>query len=157
MLRLFALSFVVTVPLPLVADDKPKEKEKFTLSKEEQQVLDLTNKERKDAGLKALTANEKLFKAARAHSENMAKKDELNHTLDGKGPSERLADSGYGFRSLGENCAAGQRTPAEAITSWMNSEGHKANLLSEHAEIGIGIAATADGKKYWTQVFANPR
>lgn len=139
------------------AGEKPKDKEKFALSKEEQEIFDLTNKERKAAGLKELTVNEKLFMAARAHSANMAKKDELNHELDCKGPAERLKDHGYAFSSLGENCAAGQRTPAEAVTSWMNSEGHKANILSEHAEIGIGIAATADGKKYWTQVFANPR
>lgn len=138
------------------ADDPPKDKDKFTPTKEEQEVLDLTNKERKAAGLAPLKPSEKLFKAARGHSANMAKKNELNHELDGKGPGERLADIGYKHRGWAENCAAGQRTPGEAVTSWMNSEGHKANILSQHAEIGIGVAVAEGGTKYWTQVFANP-
>jgi uncharacterized protein YkwD len=140
----------------LTADTPAKDTKTFTPSKEEQEVLDLTNKERQAAGLPALKANEKLFKAARAHSANMAKQNELNHTLDGKGPGERLADAGYKPAGWAENCAQGQRTPQEALASWMNSEGHKANILGQHAEIGIGIATSEGGVKYWTQVFANP-
>lgn len=149
-----ALIVLFVIALPLAAEEKPDE---FKLTKEEQEVLELTNKERQTAGLPALKPNKKLFIAARAHSANMAAKNELNHTLDCKGPGERLADAKYAHRGWAENCAAGQRTPAEAVMSWMNSDGHKANILSQHAEIGIGIAATADGMRYWTQVFANPQ
>src|SRR5262245_39708734 len=138
------------------ADEPKKDKDEFKLAKEEQEVLDLTNKERKDAGLPALKPHPKLFKAARDHSANMAKQGELNHTLDGKGPAERLADVGYKYRHWAENVATGQRTPAEVVKSWMGSEIHKANILSEHKEIGIGVAKTADGTRYWTQVFGNP-
>lgn len=149
-----ALAVLVAVA-GLFADEPKKEKDEFKLTKEEQEVLDLTNKERKDAGLEPLKANPKLFKAARDHSANMVKQGELNHILEGKGPGERLADVGYKHRGWAENVAMGQRTPAEVVQSWMGSEGHKANILSRHAEIGIGIAATADGTRYWTQVFAN--
>jgi uncharacterized protein YkwD len=135
------------------ADDK----EKFTLSKEEQEVLDLTNKERKDACLPPLKPDAKLFKAARSHSSNMAKQDKLDHKLDDKDPSDRLKDVGYAFANWAENCAMGQRTAAEVVEAWMKStDGHKENLLSKHTEIGIGIARNADGIKYWTQVFATP-
>jgi uncharacterized protein YkwD len=138
------------------ADEPKKDKDEFKLSKEEQEILELTNKERKDAGLSALKPNPKLFKAARDHSENMAKQGELNHTLDAKGPAERLADVGYKQRGWAENIAMGQRMPAEIVQMWMGSEMHKANMLSQHTEIGIGVTAAADGTRYWTQVFANP-
>lgn len=148
---------VLCLPIAIVADPPQEKKDEFKLTKEEQEVLDLTNAERKNAGLPPLKANAKLFTAARSHSMNMAAKNQIAHFLNGKGPGERLADVDYAHLGWAENVAAGQRTPQEAIQSWMNSEGHKANILSRHAEIGIGIAATADGTRYWTQVFANPR
>ena len=151
--RLCLAVIIVISTCPLRADPP---REKFTLNKEEQAVLDLTNKERKDAGLLPLKPSEKLFKAARAHSANMAKQQKLAHTLDDKGPGDRLKDVGYAHRGWAENCAMGQETPEQVVKSWMESEGHKANILSQHAEIGIGVATAADGTKYWTQVFANP-
>src|SRR5262249_23571155 len=108
-LRPFLALIVLFVVAGLFADE-PK-KDEFKLTKEEQEVLDLTNKERKDAGLAALKPNAKLFKAARDHSANMAAKNMIEHTLDGKGPAERLGDVGYKFTGLGENVAMGQRTP----------------------------------------------
>jgi uncharacterized protein YkwD len=129
----------------------------FTLSREEQGVLDLTNAERKKAGLPALRPNEKLFQAARAHSANMARQEVLAHTLDEQGPGDRIRKAGYRASTWGENCAAGQRTPEEAISSWMNSEGHRQNLLGQQfTEIGLGVAGSGSGMRYWTQVFATP-
>lgn len=126
----------------------------FQLSREEQQLLDLTNKERADAGLAPLRPNRKLFQAAREHSANMARQEKLDHTLDEKGPSERIREAGYQGYNWGENIAYGMPTPAGAIQVWMNSEGHRGNILnSDYTEIGLGIVATDRGVRYYTQVF----
>lgn len=151
MTRHFAALVILIASAQWVAAD-----ERLQLTKEEQEVVDLTNKERKEADLPPLKVNEKLVQAAREHSANMAKHDELSHMLDDKGPAERLTAVGYAFSSWAENVAEGQNTPAEVINTWMKSEMHKANILSKNAEIGVGVAKSADGKKYWTQVFGNP-
>jgi len=141
------------------ADDKaPPMPKKGGPSEIEQKVIDQTNAERKKAELPALKPNATLMKAARSHSENMAKQDMLAHELDGKGPDARLDDLGYKHLAVAENCAAGQRTPEEVVASWMESEPHKANILGEkYTEVGVGLAKTADGKIYWTLLFAAPR
>jgi len=137
--------------------ETPKAVVGFTLDKEEQAILDLTNAERQKAGLTALKANEKLFQVARAHSANMARQEMLSHTLDSEGPDERLRKVGYASATWGENCAAGQRKPEEAVSSWMGSEGHRKNILSQqYSEIGIGIAVSEGGTRYYTQVFGKP-
>jgi uncharacterized protein YkwD len=129
------------------------------LSKGEQAVLDLTNREREKKKLPPLQANATLSEAARAHSKNMATKRELNHVLDGKGPAERVKAAGYKFRSFGENIASGaDLSPRGALELWMNSAPHKENILKEeYTEIGIGIARDDNGEVYYTQVFGTPR
>lgn len=127
------------------------------LTADEKRVIELLNAERAKADLPPLKANAKLMKAARAHSANMAGQKQLAHDLDGKGPGERLEDVGYTHAGWGENCAAGQRTPADAITCWMNSPPHKSNMLNKnYSEIGVAVARSADGTAYWTQVFGIP-
>ena len=87
----------------------------------------------------------------------MVSQNKLAHELDGKGPGERLQAVGYVGGAWGENIAAGQRTPAEALTSWMGSEGHRANILMpNYTEIGLGIIADGRGGYYYTQVFGTP-
>jgi uncharacterized protein YkwD len=142
-------------PDPPKADDK---KPAFKLSVDEQAVLDLTNAERKKQNLQPLKVNELLTKTARGHSANMAKQQKLDHELDGKKAHERIEALGYKFSAMAENIAMGQKTPGDAVRSWMTSTaGHKENMLSkEYNEIGIGIAADANGQRYWTQVFATP-
>jgi uncharacterized protein YkwD len=159
MRRQVALSAIVlwtasTLAQPPKPDDK---KPAFKLSKDEQAVLDLTNAERKKANVPALKPNELLTKAAREHSANMAKQKKLDHVLDDKAPDARVKAVGYNFAAMAENVAMGQQTPAEAIATWMSSEAHKTNLLNaQYTEIGMGIAADADGQRYWTQVFGTP-
>jgi uncharacterized protein YkwD len=149
-------STIVLLLFAVVATAQAQEK-KLTLSAEEQKVVDLTNAERKKAALPPLKPNALLMKAARSHSENMAKQDKLAHELDGKGPETRLDDLGYKSSGIAENCAAGQRAPVEVVKSWMESEPHKANILGEkYTEIGVGLAKTTEGKTYWTLVFATP-
>jgi uncharacterized protein YkwD len=130
--------------------------ETFELTAEERQVLELTNRERLARGLAALRADPKLFAAARRYSMIMARFDRLGHSVDGSGVGGRVQAAGYGWSSCAENCAAGQQGPAEAVSSWMSSPGHRSNLLGRHADIGIGIAVSPSGTRYWAQVFATP-
>ncbi|MGE0609943.1 MAG: CAP domain-containing protein, partial [Pirellulales bacterium] len=162
------VNFVATAAQPAPMNDPPVAKpaapstappagQDGDLTADEQAVLDLTNKERAKAGGKPLTANGKLTAAARGHSANMARQKTLNHTLDGKQFFERIAATGYQSGYAGENIAYGARTAEEVMNMWMNSPGHKTNILSEnYQQIGIGIRAAADGTKYYTQVFATP-
>lgn len=143
---------------PAKANSNHDNKGDLALTEQEKALLQLTNTERAREGLPPLQANQKLFQAARGHSENMAKHERLDHTLNGKGPGERLSDVGYQHLGWGENIAAGQQTPEEAITTWMSSPGHRGNILNaSYQEIGLGIARSAAGQMYDTQVFGIPR
>lgn len=148
------------------ADDKPvvkeaapaKEEFGFELSETERALLKSTNQERAKVDLPPLKPNKQLFEAARGHSANMAKQGRMSHVLDGRGPGERIAEVGYLSSTWGENCAAGQTSAQEVVGDWMNSPGHRGNLLSrEYLEIGLGLAPDGNGGYYWTQVFAVPR
>jgi uncharacterized protein YkwD len=73
---------------------------------------------------------------------------------DGSRPWDRAAAAGSVLRSIGENIACGQRSPAEVVTGWMNSPGHRANILRrEFTHIGVGFAGGGRAGTYWTQVF----
>lgn len=147
------LAALFLVPALAVAQAKD-----FKLSDDEQGVLDATNAERKAAGLPALKANPKLFSAARGHSANMAKQGKFDHVLDEKTPADRVKAAGYTFRACGENIAWNSPTPAEALRIWMDSPGHKANILNkDFTEIGVAVAKNDKGEPYWTQVFGRPR
>ncbi|MEU1177403.1 CAP domain-containing protein [Streptomyces sp. NPDC005820] len=117
-------------------------------------VLELVNAERKKAGCSALTENAKLTKAAQDHSQDMADHQNMSHTgSDGSSMSDRLSRVGYAFRSAGENVAAGYGTPESVMDGWMNSAGHKANILNcGFKEIGVGLAQPGN---YWTQDFGS--
>ncbi|WP_418955705.1 sigma-70 family RNA polymerase sigma factor [Streptomyces tritici] len=118
-----------------------------------QQVVALVNSERAKAGCGPVTGHSLLDKAAQGHSEDMAARDFFDHTNpDGDGPGERITAAGYQWSTYGENIAKGQRTPAAVMDAWMNSPGHRANILNcSFKEIGIGIHDA--GGPYWTQVF----
>ncbi|MCX2181484.1 CAP domain-containing protein, partial [Streptomyces sp. SKN60] len=120
---------------------------------EAQQVIDLTNAERAKAGCGPVTANSLLTRAAQGHSDDMAARNFFDHTNpDGADPGDRVTATGYRWSTYGENIAKGQRTPAEVMDAWMNSPGHRANILNcSFKEIGIGIHDA--GGPYWTQVF----
>lgn len=152
----FAL-LIAAFTLARAADQE--EAEKVKLTKEEEAVLKLTNELRAKEKLPALKPNALLTKAARAHSENMAKQKKLSHVLDEKEPAERVADTGYKRAWVGENIAGGRRlTPKGAYDLWLDSAPHKKNMLSDKfEEIGIGIARDGRGDIYYTQVFGTPR
>ncbi|MEU5049999.1 sigma-70 family RNA polymerase sigma factor [Streptomyces sp. NPDC021096] len=119
-----------------------------------QQVVALVNSERAKVGCSALTSNSLLDAAAQGHSDDMAARSFFDHTNpDGKGPGERVTAAGYKWSTYGENIAYGQQTAAAVMDSWMNSEGHRKNILNcSFKEIGIGINKAPGGPR-WTQVF----
>ncbi|MGC0333916.1 uncharacterized protein YkwD/stress response protein SCP2 [Streptomyces sp. SAI-170] len=125
------------------------------LARTEAEVVALTNVERATAGLPPLAADPLLTRAAQAHSADMVARDFYAHTApDGSRPWDRAAAAGAARRSIGENIACGQRSPAEVVTGWMNSPGHRANILRpDFTHIGIGFAGGGRAGTYWTQLF----
>jgi uncharacterized protein YkwD len=133
---------------------------KFELTPEEKQLVELTNKERKKADLPPLRPSPLLFRAARAHSANMAKQGKLEHDLDGKTPFQRIKATGYRYLRAGENIAMGGAddvTLPEVMKGWMDSKYHRHNLLNPYyTEIGFGRVVNGEGVAYYTQVFGRP-
>lgn len=124
---------------------------------EEKDLLAGVNAARKEAMLPPLRLDATLLKAARAHAAEMARRRELNHVFDDKGPQERLAELKHDSSVVGENVAQGPRTPAETIDMWMNSTEHKDNILKpSFARLGAAVAVDDDGVRYWTLVFSGP-
>jgi uncharacterized protein YkwD len=128
------------------------------MTKVEKRLLELTNAERAKEELPALKAAPLLFKSAREHSANMAKQGKMEHELDGKNPFQRIKGVGYQYYLAGENIAFGPLDLKAVMNGWMNSEGHRKNILHKgYTEIGLGIARGSDGAYYYTQVFGTPR
>ncbi len=146
---------------PMVLADGKKDNNPFEMTKEEQGLFDLLNKERAHKDLPALRPNPLLFQAARRHSANMAKQRKMEHLLDGKRPSQRIAAAGYNWAKVSENLAIAEvdEPPLTAIVKgWMDSKTHRENLLDKGVtETGLGIARNDKGEIYYTQVFARPR
>ena len=125
-----------------------------------QRALTLANSERAEAGCPALVWNATLGSVAAAHSADMAANNYFDHTgLDGRSAAERITDAGFSFSRMAENIAAGQPSADAAMVTWMDSSGHRSNLLNcELTQTGIGVATDGDSEygTYWTQVFATP-
>ncbi|MBN1139425.1 MAG: CAP domain-containing protein [Anaerolineae bacterium] len=126
----------------------------------EAEVIALINQARSKRGLEALVADSHLTAAARAHSLDMAQHDALSHTgSDGSTPAERIARQGYAWMLYAENVSCGYTTPAEVVQGWMDSKGHRDNiLLADLRHIGVGTVYRQDRScvTYWTAVFARP-
>lgn len=118
----------------------------------EEEVIRLTNQKRAQNGLPALKANWELSRIARYKSQDMHDKNYFSHTSPTYGsPFDMMKKFGISYSSAGENIAKGQSTPAQVVEAWMNSPGHRANILNRsYTEIGVGYVS--DGK-YWTQMF----
>lgn len=118
-----------------------------------QRVLDLTNAERSRAGAPALSLHPQLMAAAQNHTNLMAERNEITHQFPGQpGVGDRISQAGYRWRTFAENVAQGQSSPEQVVSSWMNSPGHRENLLNpEFQHLGVGYA-----NDFWTQKFARP-
>lgn len=118
----------------------------------EQEVIRLTNVERQKAGLKPLTEDWELSRVARHKSNDMAQNNYFSHTSPTYGsPFNMMKAYGITYRAAGENIAKGQRTPQQVVNAWMNSSGHRANILNANfTHIGVGYDKNGH---YWTQMF----
>lgn len=125
------------------------------LSRTAAEVVALTNAERGRAGLPPLATDPLLTAAAQAHCADMVARDFYDHTSpDGSQPWDRARAAGSRRRTIGENIACGQRSPAEVVDGWMHSPGHRANILQrDFSHIGIGFTGGGRAGTYWAQLF----
>ena len=120
-------------------------------------VIDLVNAQRAARGLAPMVWDQRLELAAQRHSDDQAAMRRMSHTgSDGSGLAERLSRVGFSWRAAAENVASGQVSAASVMSAWMNSPGHRANILSGNTRIGVGYAVAIDGRTFWTQVLATP-
>lgn len=124
----------------------------------ESEVVRLVNLERSKNGLQPLKENWELSRVARYKSQDMANKNYFSHTSPTYGSPFRMMESfGIRYSAAGENIAKGQKTPQAVMTAWMNSPGHRSNILSpSYTQIGVGLAKNKSGNAYWTQMFIKP-
>lgn len=138
-----------------VTTEKPTDEQTETsseLSAFEQEVVTLTNAERAKQGLAALEIDTELSKVARVKSQDMKDNNYFDHTSPTYGsPFDMMKKFGISYTSAGENIAMGQQTPEEVVESWMNSQGHRENIMnSSFTHIGVGYVESGN---YWTQQF----
>lgn len=122
------------------------------LSQFEQEVVELTNAERAKAGLPSLEVDTELSKVAEAKSEDMRDNNYFAHNSPTYGsPFDMMKQFGIEYRTAGENIAKGQQSPEEVVNAWMNSEGHRKNIMNESfTHIGVGYVEEGN---IWTQQF----
>lgn len=126
-----------------------------------ERVLKHVNQHRAMNGATPLAMNARLSDAAQKHSEDMARRDFVDHrSPDGRALQDRVASVGYPWRAIAENLAAGMSSPESTVQSWMTSPSHRDNMLSrDYLEVGIGYAVPQEGGKqpryshYWVVVF----
>ncbi len=148
-------------PEPPVQDESPQknenhdEKTSSEAEKLKNEVVAQTNQIRRQNGLNTLTVDSLLTRAAQRHAEDMAKNNYFSHTSqDGRAPADRIRNAGYQSTCSAENIAYGQKTPEIVMQDWINSEGHRKNILWEPIkEIGVGVASDEEGRIYWVQNF----
>ena len=118
----------------------------------EAEVIRLVNEIRQENGLKALKANWELSRVARYKSQDMLDHKYFSHTSPTYGsPFQMIQSFGLSYRTAGENIAKGYSTPQAVVNGWMNSSGHRANILNaSYTQIGVGYVKSGH---YWTQMF----
>jgi uncharacterized protein YkwD len=119
-------------------------------------VVDAVNFHRANAGVRRVNVDARLTNAAQSHANDMANRRVMTHLgADGSNGGQRISRQGYGAWTWAENVAAGQTTPDDVMRAWMNSAGHRANILNgKMVNIGIAAARGSNGVTYWTLVFA---
>lgn len=130
----------------------PEEDESLSYA---EQVAALVNIERAKEGLSPLTIDQKVQAAAQVRAVECEQR--FSHTRpNGSSFSTALTEQGIAYRRAGENIAWGQRSPREVVNAWMNSDGHRANIMNKSfTKIGVGYYQNANGVKYWSQLFTD--
>ncbi|GGK28277.1 hypothetical protein GCM10010124_21150 [Pilimelia terevasa] len=141
----------LTAPAPPAAPDVPAAEP----TAEEAEVTRLVNAERARAGCAAVVHQAQLHTAARLHSQDMADNGYFDHTSkDGRKPWDRARAAGYPSQFVGENIAMGQRDAQAVTDAWMNSAGHRANILNcQYRSTAVGVVVNAGKQPLWTQMF----
>ncbi|MFQ5856991.1 MAG: S8 family serine peptidase [Anaerolineae bacterium] len=125
----------------------------------EARTVQLINIERDANGKPPLSIDSRLVQAARRHSQDMADNNFFSHYgSDGSSPFDRIRTAGYSFRTAGETIAGGYTSPEAAVNAWMNSSGHRAILLGNYDDVGVGYVYKSNStyRHYWTADFAIP-
>ena len=151
--KLLGINTHIKNPEVIFPGDKVNVPDKDTkISNYEKEVVELVNQIRKENGLKALTIDEKLSQVAREKSQDMSDNNYFDHTSPTYGsPFDMMQKFGISYRSAAENIAKGQRSPEAVVDAWMNSSGHRKNILSpSYTHIGVGYVQKGN---YWTQMF----
>ena len=129
-----------------------------SVSNYEQRVAELVNVERQKNGLAPLALDSAISNVARIKSKDMSDNNYFAHQSPTYGSAGNMLNKfGIRWSAWGENIAMGQKTPEEVVNAWMNSPGHRANILNtNYTQIGVGFAKNSSGTPYWTQMFINP-
>ena len=122
------------------------------------QILELVNEERKAAGLESLTLASKLSDVAQVKAEDMRDQGYFSHTSPTYGsPFDMMKQFGIVYRAAGENIAKGYTSPQAVMKGWMNSSGHRENILNgKFTQLGVGYCTDSKGNGYWVQMFIKP-
>ncbi|MFJ9552052.1 CAP domain-containing protein [Streptomyces erythrochromogenes] len=139
-------------PYQLIAMNVPDAYDTSDTADFQETLKHLVNKVRKEQGVRSVSVDARLTKAAQLHSRDMAAMNSLTHFgSDGSTLGQRLSRSGFKRRSVGENVALNQTSPREVIEAWSSSPGHLENMINPRfAQVGFGFD---DG--YWTAVFTS--
>ena len=131
-------------------ENKPEADKELTFA---EQVVEFVNQERTKAGLNAVTLDKSIASAALVRAKEI--ETSFSHTRpNGSKFSTALTEQGVTFKGAGENIAWGQKSPEAVMQAWMNSEGHRANILNKNfTKIGVGYYQNAAGRNFWTQLF----
>lgn len=131
-------------------ENKPEADKELTFA---EQVVELVNQERTKAGLNAVTLDQNIASVALVRAKEI--ETSFSHTRpNGSKFSTALTEQGVTFNGAGENIAWGQKSPEVVMQAWMNSEGHRANILNKNfTKIGVGYYQNAAGRNFWTQLF----
>jgi len=137
------------IPTPPVTPDLPDEIEIIKLK-----LFELHNEQRQKRNIKLLQYNKFLESSAQKHNDWMDQNNKLSHSEPGRDLGERVREQGYDWKWVGENIAMGQVTAEQVMNSWMNSSGHKANILNGHfVDVGFGVSRDKRGIYWWTANF----
>lgn len=153
------LAAVSAVVAAARADDPPSPVDPASIAVDTDlpELLMAHNRERAEAGKPALEFDPLLTEAAAVQARDMAARGVMSHEGgDGSTPADRVRRAGYKFQSTAENVAKGYESTAELMTGWMNSPGHRANVLGDFAQIGLARAIAPDGTPFWAAEFGQP-
>lgn len=152
---LLAAGCVMPVAAPVASNPAPRSTSAYTEA--EGRIFELINAERARQGLRPLAFNERLGQMARIQAQNMAHFQKMAHVLpEARLPTlaDRAHYTGYPFGEIAENVALGYPSPEAVVRGWMNSSGHRRNILNTGVvETGIAIARSSAGGLYYCQVF----